>query len=114
LPLNQARATGSRGRAGSSATAPFGVGIHPSGGSGDRSAAGGSHRRGTAGTGTYVRGASHAGAVAPAAILRAASEQGPGGHGSILALIGGGVAILILGGFGGVLMRHSQRAGHPG
>ena len=42
------------------------------------------------------------------AITRALRESG-GGDGSTLALIGGGVAVLVLGGFGGTVLRHSRR-----
>jgi hypothetical protein len=49
--------------------------------------------------------------IVPAAVLRASSEHGSsGGDGSILALLGGGIAVLVLGGFGGVVMRRSHRA----
>lgn len=43
----------------------------------------------------------------PATDLRPTSSGG--GDGSTLALIGGGVAVLILGGFGGTVLRHSRR-----
>jgi hypothetical protein len=114
LPLGQARATGSQGKSGSSGAVPFGAGIRPPEDVGNSSAAGDSRLRRTAVRGTSVQRASNAEPIAPAAVLRAASGQGSGGDGSTLALIGGGVAILILGGFGGVLMRRSQRVGHPG
>jgi hypothetical protein len=43
-------------------------------------------------------------------VLRAARTQGSSaGSGSWLALVGGGVAILLLGGFGGTVLRHSRR-----
>jgi hypothetical protein len=44
------------------------------------------------------------------AALRAGREPGSGGgNGSILALVAGGVAVLVLGGFGGTVLRHSRR-----
>jgi hypothetical protein len=42
-------------------------------------------------------------------VLRAARSQGSTGNGSLLALIGGGLAILVIGGFGGTVLRHSRR-----
>lgn len=115
LPLNQARQAGSARKGGSSRVAPFGAGIHPSGGSGSGSA-GKSPRHRAGGKGTSLPAASNVSgsstrAIIPTAVLRAASERGSsGGGGSILVLIGGGVAILVLGGFGGMVMRRSHRA----
>jgi hypothetical protein len=43
--------------------------------------------------------------------LRTSSSGG--GDGSLLALIGGGIAVLILGGFGGTVLRHSRRPSTP-
>lgn len=113
LPLNQARQTGSSPTTGSSAAvaAPFGAGIHPPGGSG-----GGSSHRGSAGSGVAPPNASRANAsrtraILPAVVLRSASGRASsGGDASILALLGGGVAILVLGGFGGMVLRRSHRA----
>lgn len=116
LPLNQARQTGAgpTGHEGSSANVPFGAGIKPPG-------AGGSSHPGS-GTGQAMgrggtlgpHGANAAGrpSTLPSAVLRASSSQtgSAGGDGSILALLGGGVAILILGGFGGALMRRSHQS----
>jgi hypothetical protein len=116
LPLNQARQTGASSPAGSSsssssaAAAPFGAGIHPPGGSG-----GGPSHRGPAGSDVSPANASRtnaseARAIIPAVVLRSASGRAsPGGDGSILALLGGGVAILVLGGFGGMVLRRSHR-----
>src|SRR5579872_3789640 len=112
LPLDQARQTGSP-KAGSSAAAPFGAGIHPPGGSASESSAGKSLHRQVSANGSSLVTASKAGgsrarSTIPPAVLRAASERdSSGGDGSILALIGGGVAILVLGGFGGMVMRRS-------
>jgi hypothetical protein len=111
LPLNQARQTGVAPRGGSSGPAPFGAGIRPPGGSG-----GGPSNSGSAGSGVSPKSgvspanASRTKATIPAVVLRSASEPtSSGGDGSILALIGGGVAILVLGGFGGMVMRRSHR-----
>jgi hypothetical protein len=116
LPLDQARQAGSPSKRGSSRVAPFGAGIHPSGGAGSGSSAGKLPRHGAAGNGASVVVAANASgsrtrAIIPTAVLRAASERGSAGDGgSILVLIGGGVAILVLGGFGGMVMRRSHRA----
>ncbi|MGH2905083.1 MAG: hypothetical protein ACRDK7_16085 [Solirubrobacteraceae bacterium] len=110
LPLEQARQTGSPGK-GSSAAAAFGAGIHPpgsgGGSAGRRSASGDSvHTLARVSPGASSSGTSNL----PAAVLSSASgKASTGGDGSILALIGGGVAILVLGGFGGIVMRRNQR-----
>lgn len=117
LPLNQARRTGLPRTTGSPAAVPFGAGIHASGGSAPRSSADGSSRHGTVGSGarplnvSKANGGSRRTDTIPPAILRAANERAASkGNGSILALVGGGVAILVLGGFGGMIMRRSHRA----
>ena len=111
LPLNQARQTGAgpAGHEGSSANVPFGAGIKPPG------TGGSSHSGAGAGQATSRSGAARSNAAntagrqstLPAAVLRASSSQA-GGDDSTLALLGGAVAILILGGFGGILMRRSR------
>jgi hypothetical protein len=116
LPLNQARGTGSAPAAGQAAATPFGAGIHPGGGSGSGSAGG----RPSAQKATHIgatpvsaRGPSGSPgtSIVPAAVLRASGEHGSsGGDGSILALVGGGVAVLVLGGLGGIVMRRARRA----
>jgi hypothetical protein len=110
LPLYQGRQTGASSTTASSATATFGAGIHPPGGSkGGSSHRGSTGRVGPSANGSRV-GASRSSATVPA-VLRLASRQAPsGGDGSILALVGGGVAILVLGGFGGMVMRRNHRA----
>jgi len=114
LPLNQARQTGSSPTTGSSSAAvaaPFGAGIHPPGGSG-----GGPSHRGSTGSDVSPANASRTNAsrtraTIPAVVLRSASGRASSvGDGSILALLGGGVAILVLGGFGGMVLRRSHRA----
>jgi hypothetical protein len=114
LPLNQARQTGAgpAGHEGSSANVPFGAGIKPPGtGGSSRSGAGAVQATGRSGASrpNAANTANTAGrqATLRAAVLRASSSQA-GGDDSTLALLGGAVAILILGGFGGILMRRSR------
>ena len=117
LALTQARHTGS-GSASRSATRSersetlFGDGIKPPAGGSSKSGAG-SKARGRAGHGSPSPGApatpSGVEAGVPAAVLRAERSRSSGGDGSTLALIGGGVAILVLGGFGGTVLRHNRR-----
>jgi hypothetical protein len=119
LPLNQARQTGqasgkAAGSSGSGSSsgeaALFGAGIKPPrGGSGSGAKGGRASRPGVdspAGGGEPTL-AQPVAATDPA-ITRALRESG-GGDGSTLALIGGGVAVLVLGGFGGTVLRHSRR-----
>jgi hypothetical protein len=114
LTLNQARHTGGGSSSkGNSSSGPFGAGITPpSGGAGTGSA--------SAATRPTGHGANRPGgpraSVAPSpvpipsAVLRAARTQNSSaGSGSLFALIGGGLAILVLGGFGGTVLRHSRR-----
>jgi hypothetical protein len=118
LALTQARHTGS-GSASRSATRSersetlFGDGIKPPAAGGSSQSATGSKARGRDGHGTPSSGApatlSGVEAGVPAAVLRAERSRGSGGEGSTLALIGGGVAILVLGGFGGTVLRHNRR-----
>ena len=118
LGLTQARHTGSGS---ASRSAPhsersetlFGDGIKPPASGGSSKSAAGSKARGRGGHGTPSPGApatlSGVEAGVPAAVLRAERSRGSGGDGSTLALIGGGVAILVLGGFGGTVLRHNRR-----
>lgn len=108
LPLNQARQTGGGTPTTSGSAALFGVGIKPpgSGGPGHAGPAVG-HTSSSAGRGAPSSGP---GAPVPAIVLRTArSQASSNGNGSLLTLLGGGVAILVLGGFGGTLMRRSHR-----
>jgi hypothetical protein len=123
LPLSAARQTGgesgSRASTGASAGSLFGTGITPprAGGGGGastpatapgRSSRAARLRHNSRGAGSAGR----AGAAAPlpAAVLRAArSQDSSAGSGSWLALLGGGLAVLMLGGFGGTVLRHSRR-----
>jgi hypothetical protein len=122
LPLDQARQTGTESSSQpSSEGGLFGAGIKPPGSGGSSRGGGGTGGSTTGGhaangTGHAAPPAQGASATSPSqaqlaqAALRAAREQGSGGgNGSILALVGGGVAILVLGGFGGTVLRHSRR-----
>jgi hypothetical protein len=127
IPLGQARQLGGvESYSSSSETKLFGAGIkRPPGGSSGTRARG--HRRDGAGSGGAVgsgtgggggspggTGASAestaAGAQLPSSVLRAVHEHASGDS-SLLVLIGGGVAILVLGAFGGTVLRH--RRPHP-
>jgi len=129
LPLNQARQTGSERQAGAatgSQASPestlFGAGIKPPSSPGSppragsrkapsssRSGASSSGATGSqAGSGPQA-GSGSAPALAEAALRAAREQEQQGGNGSLLALVGGGVAILVLAGFGGTVLRHSRR-----
>jgi hypothetical protein len=127
LPLNQARQTGatsspqqtsestSSPQQGSESTL-FGAGIKPPGSNGG-------HGAGKGKVGAPSRPTPRATSSSPGSgggsrssppitetVLRAAREPGsPSSEGSTLALIGGAVAILVLGAFGGTVLRHSRR-----
>jgi hypothetical protein len=116
LPLSQARQTG-QGAAGEGASAggPFGAGIKPpgSGGSSPPGAHANGGRPGASHARSGIPGAGGRGtqAAVPVAVLRAASSRvSAGGNGSLPALLGGAVAVLVLGGFGGTLMRRNHRS----
>jgi hypothetical protein len=116
LPLNQARQSGAGSSSSrSSSGALFGAGIKPPGsggsphsGSGARdTAAGGRGLPSKAGAAT----ASGSQSALPSAVLRASSSRASSGNGgSILALLGGGVAILVLGGLGGMVLKRSRHS----
>jgi cobalamin biosynthesis Mg chelatase CobN len=135
LPLNQARETGSTSspqHSSESTSSPqqssestsssqqssesklFGAGIKPPGSSGGHGAGrGGAPSRPTPhATASFPRsgGGSRSSPPITQTVLRAAREpSSPSSQGSILALIGGAVAILVLGVFGGTVLRHSRR-----
>jgi hypothetical protein len=131
LRLNQARQTGApaHGEGSGEGSAPnlFGAGITPpssggprgapsgaagarSGREGTQNARGGSQTSGTPRARRGSRPASHATSPPlPASVLRAARSPDSAGDGSLLTLIGGGLAILVIGGFGGTVLRHSRR-----
>jgi hypothetical protein len=120
LPLNQARQTGAvaTGNEGSSAGAPFGAGIHPPGSGGSSHPGSGAHNirepAPRAGSGQPTAGAPATSAAISALALREASARSTSkGDGSLLTLIGGAVAILIVGAFGGTLMRRSRQSPPP-
>jgi hypothetical protein len=119
LPLNQARKTGTS-TAGSAAAAPFGAGIHSGRGSGGSPSVGGASpkgaiRDGARPAGNSVASGSPGKSTVPAVVLRASAQRSSsGGEGSVLALLGGGIAVLVLGGFGGVVMRRSHRGDWSG
>jgi hypothetical protein len=119
LPLNQARETGAASSSQpSSEGSLFGAGIKPpsSGGpprtgKGPAPAGGGTQAPAPAGAsapGTASSSGSEA-ALVQAALRAARAQQATDGGGSLLALIGGGVAVLVLGAFGGTVLRHSRR-----
>jgi hypothetical protein len=120
LPLNQARQTEGGSSSGSSETS-FGAGIKPPGSGGAGGSGSASHDGGSPGRSpsrSSGRGPSESrshGVVGtapslPPAVQRAVeSPDSSGGGGSLPALIGGGVAILVLGAFGGTVLRHSRR-----
>jgi hypothetical protein len=115
LPLDQARQTGGgSSQQSSSEGVLFGLGIKPPSSGSPHTGNGRSDTHAVAGVVTSTQGARTGPASQPAvaqAILHAARAHGSAtGDGSILALIGGGVAILVLGGFGGTVLRHSRRA----
>ena len=122
LPLNQARGTGGEASSPhSSSPHLFGAGIKPPrGGAGGGESGSGTQQSSTARAGAKkgaVRASgAHGGTAAggrgstlPEAVLRASRSQDSSGNGSLLALIGGGIAILAVGAFGGTVLRHSRR-----
>ena len=117
LPLGQARQLGVQSYSSSSESKLFGAGIkRPGGGSGNHPGGGGHGSGGAAGGGSgggsggattgSSSGAAGAGSL-PASVVRAVHERASGGS-SLLVLIGGGVAILVLGAFGGTVLRHRR------
>lgn len=108
LPLSQARQTGGGSTSAGASETPFGAGISPptSGGSGGSGAAGSRSRKG--GSSPSAQPVAP-GRISPAVRRAVAGADSAGGGASLPALIGGGVAILVLGGFGGTVLRHSRR-----
>jgi hypothetical protein len=103
LPLNQARGTGGGSSPSQNPEASlFGAGIKPP----SSGAGGGTSRQ------AYPRAPESS---APAVVgvdalraLRQPAKDGSGGDGSTLALVAGAVAIVVLGGFGGTVLRHRR------
>jgi hypothetical protein len=86
-------------------------GVERRGGSRERRRAGAHSRHGPAMTTRRAASpASSAQAAAPAGYANA-SAHAPGGSDTLLALLGGGVAVLLVGALGGVILRQSHR-GH--
>lgn len=109
LPLSQARGLGATPSSSESAHegSLFGAGIKPPGGSSPKGGA--TPRTGASG----ATGSASAPAEATESLARAAdvrSSEGSG-DGSILALVGGGIVILVLGAFGGTVLRRARRPG---
>src|SRR5439155_27226150 len=81
-------------------------------GAGSGAAAGNRNERHTNGASGVRAGGAAAGAHGaplPDAVLRSSRSQGSSGNGSLFALVGGGLAILVVGAFGGTVLRHSRR-----
>jgi hypothetical protein len=111
LPLNQARRTGApASHEASGEAALFGAGIKPPGSGGSSRPGSRPHNR-RAPAPPASAGGDRVAAALPPAVLQASRGQGSsgGGDGSLLALVAGGVAILVLGGFGGTVLRHNRR-----
>jgi hypothetical protein len=113
LPLDQARQTGAEATSSGASETPFGAGIKPpsSGGGGTAHGSGAaSHGASQAPRGSPGQSAGASTAQLPPAVQRAVDGQRAGeGGGSLPVLIGGGVAILVLGAFGGTVLRRSRR-----
>jgi hypothetical protein len=109
LPVNQARQTGSpRSAGGGTSEALFGAGIKPTGQSGST----GSHISRAVGYRVDARPSNRSYPSLPPATLSASNSQARSGagSGSILTLLGGGVAILVIGGFVGTMLRRNRYA----
>jgi hypothetical protein len=105
LPLNQARETGSTASE-ATGTALFGAGIKPprSGGG-----AGAGRARGGAPSGSSARpGASSPASAVALADTSAGGSGTPSADNSTLALIGGAVAVIVLGALGGTVLRRRR------
>jgi hypothetical protein len=120
IPLGQARQIGAEGSGDSSSTPLFGAGIGP------RGRGGSSHSNSGAGRTSRIAPASGPGSrrdrassgiagreSLPSSVL-ASSSRASGESGSLLALLTGGVAILILGGVGGAMLRRFRHLTGPG
>jgi hypothetical protein len=108
LPLSQARQTGGGSTSPGASETPFGVGIEPPKSGGSGKSGGGGTRLGHGSASSPPRSVSAA-PISPAVRRAVAAADSAGGGASLPALIGGGVAILVLGGFGGTVLRHSRR-----
>jgi hypothetical protein len=111
LPINQARQTGTAsGHASTGSAALFGAGIKPpgSGGSGQGRSNAENPPRGVRHGASEVA-TPHPQPPLPAAVLRAERSPASSSDSSMLALLGGGVTILVLGAFGGTIMKRGNR-----
>jgi hypothetical protein len=111
LPLGQARHTGQQATGGNGPEPAFGAGIKPDGGgpnnSGHASAGNPVEAGHPSGKGSY--GSATATAKLPSVVLHSEASRGSqGGSDSILVLLGGGVVILVVGGFLGTVLRRSR------
>jgi hypothetical protein len=117
LPINQARQTGTApGHASTGSAALFGAGIKPpgsGGGSGQGSSTNAENalhgvRHDGSGHGASGAAPSHPQPSLPAAVLRAERSPTSSSDSSMLALLGGGAAILVLGAFVGTIMKRGN------
>jgi hypothetical protein len=109
LPVNEARGTGEETSHGPPQKL-FGAGIKPpSSGSGSSRGQrpGAAHSRAKGSASPTVDGAPAQ--ASPPAVQQVANRSTSGGGASVLVLFGGGVAILVLGVFAGIVLRHSRR-----
>jgi hypothetical protein len=108
LPLSQARQTGGGSTSPGASEIPFGVGIKPPNSGGSGKSGPGPARPSHSGAASSAQSVSAA-PISPAVRRAVAAANSAGGGASLPALIGGGVAILVLGAFGGTVLRHSRR-----
>lgn len=120
IPLSQARQIGAEGSSNSSSTPLFGAGIGPRGPGGLSPSHSGAGRTSGAANASGPGSASRLGSTGiagreslPSSLL-ASSSRASGDSGSLLALLTGGVAIVILGGLGGAIFRRSRHLTSPG
>ncbi len=119
IPLGQARQTGAEGSSASSSAPLFGAGIGPRGPGGSSHSHSGAGRTLSAAKARGQGSVSGLGATRvagreslPSSVL-ASSSRASGDGGSLLALLAGGVAILILGGLGGAMLRRARHSTDP-
>ena len=115
LPLSRARQIGAEGASRGSPSGPlFGAGIGPPGAAGSSHSGSGNARAAGRVGGSRADAASAPvrPAAIPSSVLSASSSRtgSAGSGGSILVLLAGGVAILVLGGFGGMILKHSRHS----
>jgi hypothetical protein len=120
IPLSQARRIGAEGSSDSSSAPLFGAGIGPRGPGGSSHLRSGAGRTSGAANAPRRESASRLSATGvagreslPSSVL-ASSSRASGDSGSLLALLAGGVAILILGGLGGAMLRRARHFPGPG